>query len=77
MPPPPQNQMDYLLLILCSVFALASGSSRTLPISSFDEGFAHLFGDNNMQVLKDGKFVHFFLDQTTGSGFLLHDLFLH
>ncbi|KAI7748493.1 hypothetical protein M8C21_009375 [Ambrosia artemisiifolia] len=69
--------MDYLLLLLCSVFALAFGSSRTLPISSFDEGFSHLFGDNNMQVLKDGKSVHLSLDQRTGSGFLSHDLYLH
>ncbi|KAF5779206.1 putative xyloglucan:xyloglucosyl transferase [Helianthus annuus] len=69
--------MDYLLLILGFVFALASGSSTTLPISSFDEGFSHLFGDNNMQVLKDGKSVHLSLDQRTGSGFLSHDLYLH
>ncbi|KAM0008050.1 putative xyloglucan:xyloglucosyl transferase [Helianthus debilis subsp. tardiflorus] len=70
--------MDYLILILGFVFALASsGSSTTLPISSFDEGFSHLFGDNNMQVLKDGKSVHLSLDQRTGSGFLSHDLYLH
>ncbi|KAK9074909.1 hypothetical protein SSX86_003228 [Deinandra increscens subsp. villosa] len=69
--------MNYLLLIICSVFALASGSSKTLPISSFDEGFSHLFGDNNLQILKDGKSVHLSLDQRTGSGFLSHNLYLH
>ncbi|KAI3813868.1 hypothetical protein L1987_18603 [Smallanthus sonchifolius] len=69
--------MDYLLLILCSIFALVSGSSTTLQISSFDEVFSHLFGDNNLQVLKDGKSVHLSLDRRTGSGFLSHDLYLH
>ncbi|KAD3640498.1 hypothetical protein R6Q59_003265 [Mikania micrantha] len=70
--------MDHLLvLLLFSVFALVCGSSRTLPISSFDEGFSHLFGDNNLQVLKDGKSVHLSLDQRTGSGFLSHELYLH
>ncbi|XP_071704464.1 probable xyloglucan endotransglucosylase/hydrolase protein 28 [Rutidosis leptorrhynchoides] len=70
--------MYYLLLILCSVLVLGYGPSRSLSISvSFDEGYSHLFGDDNLQVLNDGKTVHLSLDQRTGSGFVSQDLYLH
>ncbi|CAO2832695.1 unnamed protein product [Amaranthus hypochondriacus] len=48
-----------------------------LPIISFDEGYSHLFGDDNLMVLKDGKSVLLSLDERTGSGFMSHDLYLH
>ncbi|GFY91073.1 endoxyloglucan transferase A3 [Actinidia rufa] len=64
------------LLVTCSVLVLAYGSSRNLPIISFDEGYSQLFGDENLTVLKDGKSVHLSLDERTGSGFVSHDLYL-
>ncbi|KAI3796280.1 hypothetical protein L1987_38947 [Smallanthus sonchifolius] len=66
-----------LFVLLCSVFILGHGFSRNLPISSFDEGYSQLFGDDNLIVLKDGKSVHLSLDERTGSGFVSQDLYLH
>ncbi|KAJ0444953.1 putative xyloglucan:xyloglucosyl transferase [Helianthus annuus] len=66
-----------ILVLLCSVFVLGHGFSRNLPILSFDEGYSHLFGDDNLMVLKDGKSVHLSLDERTGSGFVSQDLYLH
>ncbi|MFS8028153.1 putative xyloglucan:xyloglucosyl transferase [Helianthus anomalus] len=66
-----------LFVLLCSVFVLGHGFSRNLPILSFDEGYSHLFGDDNLMVLKDGKSVHLSLDERTGSGFVSQDLYLH
>ncbi|CAO2836815.1 unnamed protein product [Amaranthus hypochondriacus] len=54
-----------------------SGNTNKLPIISFDEGYSHLFGDDNVMVLKDGKSVLLSLDERTGSGFMSHDLYLH
>lgn len=65
------------LFYLCSVLVLVSGTSRNLPILSFDEGYSHLFGDDNLMVLRDGKSVHLSLDERTGSGFVSQDLYLH
>ncbi|KAF7132160.1 hypothetical protein RHSIM_Rhsim09G0086400 [Rhododendron simsii] len=71
--------MDFHLgfLVLCSVLVLASGNSRNLPIVSFEEGYSHLFGDDNLMVLRDGKSVHLSLDERTGSGFVSQDVYLH
>ncbi|XP_057962812.1 probable xyloglucan endotransglucosylase/hydrolase protein 28 [Malania oleifera] len=65
------------LFLICSVFALASGSSANLPILSFHEGYSHLFGNDNLMVLRDGKSVHISLDERSGSGFLSQDLYFH
>lgn len=65
-----------LLLLVCSVYGGFNGDNK-LPIIPFDEGYSHLFGDNNLMVLRDGKSVHLSLDQRTGSGFMSHDLYLH
>lgn len=54
------------LFFLSSVLVLVSGSSRNLPILSFDEGYSYLFGDDNLMVLKDGKSVHLSLNERTG-----------
>jgi hypothetical protein len=43
---------------------LASASHMNLPIMAFDEGYAHLFGDDHLVVLKDRKTVHLSLDET-------------
>lgn len=56
--------------IFFSVVELVYGSSRNLPILAFDEGYSHLFGDNNLMILKDGKSAHISLDERTGSFFL-------
>ncbi|KAL9248066.1 hypothetical protein vseg_021429 [Gypsophila vaccaria] len=53
------------------------GDFEKLPIISFDEGYSHLFGDNNLMVLKDGKSVHLSLDERTGSGFMSHDIYMN
>ncbi|GMH15135.1 hypothetical protein Nepgr_016976 [Nepenthes gracilis] len=68
-----------ILLLLCSILVIASGNDigRNLPIISFDEGYSHLFGDDNLVVLRDGKSVHLSLDERTGSGFMSHDLYLN
>ena len=42
------------------------GNFDKLPLISFDEGYSHLFGDNNLMVRRDGKSVHLSLDQRTG-----------
>ncbi|KAK6931695.1 Glycoside hydrolase family 16 [Dillenia turbinata] len=65
------------LLLLSSLVVLAFGSSQNLPILSFDEGYTHLFGDNNLMILRDGKSVHLTLDERTGAGFVSQDLYLH
>nr|AFK43337.1 unknown [Lotus japonicus] len=59
------------------LLVLSSGSSRNLPIIAFEEGYTHLFGDNNLIIHEDGKSVHLSLDERTGSGFVSHDLYLH
>ncbi|KAJ9153005.1 hypothetical protein P3X46_026497 [Hevea brasiliensis] len=74
-------EVSYLpagFLLILSLFAvLVSGSRRTLPIISFDEGYTQLFGDDNLVVHKDGKKVHLSLDERTGSGFVSQDLYFH
>ncbi|XP_057750626.1 probable xyloglucan endotransglucosylase/hydrolase protein 28 [Arachis stenosperma] len=64
---------------LCLLFFAAPSASSTnlLPIIPFDEGYAPLFGDNNLVIHRDGKTVHLSLDERTGSGFVSHDLYLH
>ncbi|KAG9457377.1 hypothetical protein H6P81_001885 [Aristolochia fimbriata] len=63
------------VLLTCS--ALASAGVKDLAISSFDEGYTQLFGDENLMLLRDGKTVHLTLDERTGSGFVSQDLYLH
>ena len=58
------------LLVICSVFVLAAGSLRNLPTVSFEEGYAQIFGDDNLVIVKDGKSAHLSLDQRTGFFFL-------
>lgn len=56
------------LIVACFFLyvVLASGSPGNLPILAFDEGYNHLFGDDNLVVLRDGKSVHLALDERTG-----------
>ncbi|XP_010553506.1 PREDICTED: probable xyloglucan endotransglucosylase/hydrolase protein 28 [Tarenaya hassleriana] len=73
--------MDLLgsVLVFMVLFAgLVSGFAlETLPVISFEEGYSHLFGDQNLAVRKDGKSVRLSLDERTGSGFVSNDLYLH
>jgi len=65
-------------MVCCFLNALlASASHMNLPIMAFDEGYAQLFGDDHLVVLKDGKTVHLSLDERTGPGFVSQDLYLH
>ena len=60
-----------LLLFFCKYKEIIahSGSINKLSIISFDEGYSHLFGDENVMVLKDGKSVLLSLDERTGKLF--------
>ncbi|MCD9641773.1 putative xyloglucan endotransglucosylase/hydrolase protein 28 [Datura stramonium] len=71
------NYHLFCFIFLSSVLVLVSGVSRNLPILTFDEGYSHLFGDNNLMILNDGKSVHISLDERTGAGFVSQDLYLH
>ncbi|KAF8389681.1 hypothetical protein HHK36_024200 [Tetracentron sinense] len=64
-------------LMVFFLFVLASATPRNLPTLSFHEGYSHLFGDDNLMILKDGKTVHISLDERTGAGFMSQDLYLH
>ena len=57
------------------VVVVAYGSTKKLPIISFDEGYTHLFGDDNLAVVRDGKSVHLSLDERTGCFFLVFTWF--
>ncbi|EPS58610.1 xyloglucan endotransglucosylase/hydrolase 13, partial [Genlisea aurea] len=58
-----------------SLVGLVSGLRQNLPIVSFEEGYSHLFGENNLVVLRDGKSVRLSLDGRTGSGFVSQDVY--
>lgn len=66
-------------LVFMSLFTgLVSGFAlQKLPLIQFDEGYTHLFGDQNMIVNRDGKSVRLILDERTGSGFVSNDIYLH
>ncbi|TXG57119.1 hypothetical protein EZV62_018432 [Acer yangbiense] len=69
---------DCVKLLAFSLFVVAaSGFYRNMPLVPFDEGYTHLFGNDNLVVHRDGKSVHLSLDERTGSGFVSHDLYLH
>lgn len=70
--------LGFLVMVCClQLVVLVSGSTKNLPIINFDEGYAHLFGEDNLAVVRDGKSVHLSLDERTGSGFVSQDLYLH
>ena len=52
-----------------------SVSPTNLPIIPFDEGYTPLFGDHNLFIHSDSKTVHLSLDESSGSGFVSHDLY--
>ncbi|KAL0732917.1 hypothetical protein Bca4012_009127 [Brassica carinata] len=66
-------------LVFMSLFSgLVSGFAlQKLPLLQFDEGYTHLFGDQNLIVHRDGKSVRLTLDERTGSGFVSNDIYLH
>ncbi|CAM8942137.1 unnamed protein product [Rhodiola kirilowii] len=66
-----------LVLLYYCICSASSVATNSLPVLPFDEGYAHLFGDGNLMVLRDGNSVHLSLDQRTGSGFVSQDLYLH
>lgn len=72
------SYLGFLVMVCClQLVVLVSGSTKNLPIINFDEGYTHLFGEDNLAVVRDGKSVHLSLDERTGSGFVSQDLYLH
>ncbi|KAI3906435.1 hypothetical protein MKX01_029050 [Papaver californicum] len=74
----------FLIISISITVSVSSSSSsilrKNLPVLSFDEGYNHLFGDDNLVTsYKDdgGKTVHLLLNKRTGSGFISQDLYLH
>ncbi|XP_006661197.2 probable xyloglucan endotransglucosylase/hydrolase protein 28 [Oryza brachyantha] len=73
------------LPLLLSLVVLAGADARPPPLRlvrparsiAFDEGYAQMFGDGNLALLRDGRRVHLSLDESTGAGFASQDLFLH
>ncbi|KAI3846648.1 hypothetical protein MKX03_012050 [Papaver bracteatum] len=71
------------ILFISSILSASSASlilRKNLPVLSFDEGYNHLFGDNNLVTNAkddDGKTVQLLLNKRTGSGFVSQDLYLH
>lgn len=68
-----RNKFIVSLLLIFSVYKeiiiANSESYNNLPIISFDEGYSHLFGDDNLMVLRDGKSVLLSLNERTGMSF--------
>ncbi|XP_074582984.1 putative xyloglucan endotransglucosylase/hydrolase protein 30 [Curcuma longa] len=67
-----------LLLLLFSLVAAASAAAvfnlTTLP---FDDGFSHLFGNDNLVRSGDGRGARLTLNRYSGSGFISSDLYHH
>ncbi|KAK9280109.1 hypothetical protein L1049_013796 [Liquidambar formosana] len=64
-------------LLVWAHVLLASGSPKNLQTLTFDEGFDHLYGDDHVLILDDGKSVSISLDNRTSSGFISQDQYLH
>ncbi|XP_031491526.1 probable xyloglucan endotransglucosylase/hydrolase protein 28 [Nymphaea colorata] len=64
-----------LALLLLYHSAAASSVLQKLASVSFDEGYTHLFGEDNLIVQRDGRTVHISLDKYSGSGFVSHELY--
>ncbi|KAJ0037555.1 hypothetical protein Pint_22491 [Pistacia integerrima] len=59
------SQMGSSLFVFSLLLVLASGFHKSPPLVLFDEGYTHLFGNDNLVVHKDGKSVHLTLDEST------------
>ncbi|XP_043722231.1 probable xyloglucan endotransglucosylase/hydrolase protein 28 [Telopea speciosissima] len=70
-------RLGFFMVLSVMVLASATTKNQNLPILSFDEGYSHLFGVNNLMILKDGKTVHISLNERSGAGFVSQDLYLH
>ncbi|KAJ4961830.1 hypothetical protein NE237_021740 [Protea cynaroides] len=70
-------RLGFLMVLSVLVLAYATPKNHNLPVLSFDEGYSHLFGDDNLMILKDGKTVHTSLSERSGAGFVSQDLYLH
>ncbi|XP_050233692.1 probable xyloglucan endotransglucosylase/hydrolase protein 28 [Mercurialis annua] len=71
------SSLFLLFFILFCVTVSGYGKDLSLPVIPFDEGYSHLFGDDNLVIHKDGNTVHLLLNERTGSGFVSQDLYLH
>ncbi|KAF3321530.1 putative xyloglucan endotransglucosylase/hydrolase protein 30 [Carex littledalei] len=65
----------FLSLILLAI----SVSTQAFHVEtiSFDEGYKHLFGEDNMVKTADGRGVNLVLNRYTGSGFISSNNYMH
>ncbi|CAL9753193.1 unnamed protein product [Musa acuminata subsp. burmannicoides] len=63
-----------VVMLSCIVTAAVALNVTTLP---FDEGFCHLFGDDNLVRSPDGRSARLILNRYSGSGFISNDLYDH
>ncbi|KAJ1702850.1 hypothetical protein LUZ63_002629 [Rhynchospora breviuscula] len=67
-------------VLFLSLFLLSiSVSSQAFHVEtiSFDEGYKHLFGEDNLVVSADRKRANLVLNRYTGSGFISSDYYMH
>ncbi|XP_042394405.1 probable xyloglucan endotransglucosylase/hydrolase protein 30 [Zingiber officinale] len=61
------------------LFSLLAASTAALNVTtlSFDDGFSHLFGNDNLVRSGDGRGARLILNRYSGSGFISRDLYHH
>ncbi|CAD5196610.1 unnamed protein product [Musa acuminata subsp. malaccensis] len=63
-----------VVLLSCVVTVTAAFDVTAVP---FDEGFSHLFGNDNLVRSSDGRTAHLSLNRYSGSGFVSNDMYHH
>ncbi|XP_074577765.1 putative xyloglucan endotransglucosylase/hydrolase protein 30 [Curcuma longa] len=61
------------------LFSLLAASTAALNVTtlSFDDGFSHLFGNDNLVRSGDGRGARLTLNRYSGSGFISQNLYHH
>ncbi|XP_064977204.1 probable xyloglucan endotransglucosylase/hydrolase protein 30 isoform X1 [Musa acuminata AAA Group] len=72
----PGTAMTVFLMLSCMA-AAAAAAALNLTTLSFDDGFSHLFGNENLIRSPDGRGARLTLDRSSGSGFISNDLYDH
>ncbi|THU56294.1 hypothetical protein C4D60_Mb11t15760 [Musa balbisiana] len=63
-----------VVLLSCVVTVTAAFDVTAVP---FDEGFSHLFGNDNLVRSSDGRTARLTLNRYSGSGFVSNDMYHH
>ncbi|CAL9076457.1 unnamed protein product [Musa textilis] len=63
-----------VVLLSCVVTVTAAFDVTAVP---FDEGFSHLFGNDNLVRSSDGRTARLTLNRYSGSGFVANDMYHH